>query len=169
MKTILALFLMLLCSTNILAQTSKYFNVKKERYSVELTSKDGKEIEVKEPADNRAIPKSHFELKQDVAPLVKDIFGVLNEEQIKSLKDVEFVIVLGPHLKVVSCIYKVPVGQIIKVLKIEDKLNDLSQKYLFRDMTPFFVANDEALFQKAGWVLGKLDRLYNFDPATFPK
>lgn len=156
--------LCLLCSFQMTAQRSKYFDVKEKEdfpdriiLSLKGTNKPSRLI-----SDDYYL-KDIGQFTEWNSSCLKVIFKQPDKKQMKLLKEIEFRIFLGAKQEVVYTEFEVPKKQIRKLLRMGKKLFNLACQYQDKDMSPFLRIDPEFTTLYYPWTIGRLDYLCAYD------
>lgn len=142
MKKTVIKFCLILCNCVFaIAQTSEFFNISFGKYEIELTPKNI--VEVEKGASR--MPSCDFIslTEQVIAPIVKENFNKLSEDQSELLKHIKFYFIFNEKLKIVYCRFTVDKKYQSEIKNIEKELYNLSQKFLYIDVSPYFKVEDD--------------------------
>lgn len=170
MKNILFIICFVLCNTFAVAQTSRYFDVKvtptKISKHIELTPKNISDVRPKNSGhcNNSCICKNEDTFNKLVTSIVKSAFKGIDQEDISLLKQFKFSFTFDSSMKIVYFRFTFYEKYADRIMKLEKNMYDLSQKFLYMDISPYFEVEDSSLFQYAQWTI-PLYNLFTSEPS----
>ncbi|RHO74028.1 hypothetical protein DW083_04360 [Parabacteroides sp. AF48-14] len=152
MKSILLIISFVLCNTFAIAQTSRYFDLKVNAYKtfkeIVLTPKNISEVKPKPsgPYDDRSSFKDMNAFNNMVTTIVKNAFKDIDKEDVSILQLFKFRFTFDTSMKIVYLKFEFDEEYSDKVMKLEKNMYDLSQKFLYMDISPYFEVENPSLF-----------------------